>query len=159
MLRRVIKRTILFESFQSFFAEDLTNTSICNLYFYSQPTTLFAKIRSCKTLEEDTDLKLKQIKEHPVDISDIKALNATLKGKSIVSLLSCCFFFFIFLVCDGLRSCRKSNFSSVSGSYFSTSSLRSLVGFTPVLEVNFFVSQEASFFHFFYFPTIFCSLR
>nr|XP_018901128.1 PREDICTED: uncharacterized protein LOC109033130 isoform X1 [Bemisia tabaci] len=46
-----------------------------------QPTTLFAKIRSCKTLEEDTDLKLKQIKEHPVDISDIKALNATLKVK------------------------------------------------------------------------------
>lgn len=48
-----------------------------------QPTYLITRIKSCAKLEENTDLKLKQLKDGSPKITDIDSLMAQLKGKSL----------------------------------------------------------------------------
>ncbi|XKL59875.1 hypothetical protein PGB90_000891 [Kerria lacca] len=46
-----------------------------------QPSLLFSKIRKCKVLEEDTDLKLKIVKECNIPVSDPDALQVVVKDR------------------------------------------------------------------------------
>ncbi|XP_059486837.1 regulation of nuclear pre-mRNA domain-containing protein 2 [Neocloeon triangulifer] len=46
-----------------------------------QPLRLVDKIRGCKILEDDTDLKLKHIKEYPLDLTNADTLRSSLKDR------------------------------------------------------------------------------
>lgn len=43
---------------------------------------LIDKVRSCKILEDDTDLKLSILKKSPLELTDVDALRNNLKGIS-----------------------------------------------------------------------------
>ncbi|XP_075215429.1 uncharacterized protein LOC142321322 [Lycorma delicatula] len=46
-----------------------------------QPSALISKVRSCKTLEDDTDLRLKIVNESHLQLSDADALRSSLKDR------------------------------------------------------------------------------
>lgn len=46
-----------------------------------QPTIMYSRIRSCKKLEDDTDLKLKILNESPLPLTNIDQLRKTLKDR------------------------------------------------------------------------------
>lgn len=50
-----------------------------------QPLRLVDKIRGCKLLEDDTDLRLKHIKDYPLDLTNADTLRSSLKGEEMHS--------------------------------------------------------------------------
>lgn len=50
------------------------------LFYLLQPSALISKVRSCKTLEDDTDYRLKIVNENDLCLSDADTLRSSLKG-------------------------------------------------------------------------------
>ena len=71
-----------------------TEDFILKLVF--QPSQLVNKIKQCTVLETDTDLRLKEIHESHLELSDAELLRANLKGL-YEGLLAFYVFFFIII--------------------------------------------------------------
>ncbi|KAF6210981.1 hypothetical protein GE061_014094 [Apolygus lucorum] len=46
-----------------------------------QPNLLYSRLKSCQTLEEDTDSKMKSLIENPMPLTDTERLRTTLKNR------------------------------------------------------------------------------
>lgn len=75
---------VLIERLHFFLSSSQKNTRD---FCFQQPSLLFAKIRKCKTLEEDTDLKLKLVKQSNIPVyDDTDAVQVAVKGEFLFQL-------------------------------------------------------------------------